>query len=573
MKSKFISTIVCFFAALLAFPITCFAADNDIAGVFVNKPEMLFEFRAETAKEDDFSNIRFDNEILNINNIESFEFSKHSVCCYVLVDISGSVPQTAINAVKDSLIDYYRNFGDDDKLILYTVGSRTKEVLSGDEPENIVNDAINTLSVTNENSYIYSALDYVYDKAANNIDYDRKYVLVISDGINWSNETSYSKVYKKYSLRALPIYELIFSKDILSTASNDSLSEFKDLAIDSGGVYQTYKVSNANQAFSKLINDISNVCLVFCSAETNYIEQSAQDHVLSFNYKNNNQKLFVNAQNYITDDTAPVVNAIDYNTEKKEFEILFSENIFYDSNNIKNSVTISKGNKKVNIINFRYSEELHTLYLMTDEMQYSGNYKFELENITDYSNEKNAIADHEISKKIKAAPPFFKFVKDTWWIAIIVLFLVALLCILLFLKKKKHVKKITELFETQIEEENVEVKHQQVVKQQHYINASPNNKKLTMFVQTNNDKETIDFLVVSSIIVGRAGHCDLCIADPKLSRQHFVIQLSDKKFSINNLSNTNGTYLNGNKLTAWQQLHDGDKIVAGTSFITVRFEE
>ena len=58
-----------------------------------------------------------------------------------------------------------------------------------------------------------------------------------------------------------------------------------------------------------------------------------------------------------------------------------------------------------------------------------------------------------------------------------------------------------------------------------------------------------------------------------MSRQHFVIEITNDKLLLSNISNTNGTFLNGNKLSTKQLLHSGDKIFAGTSVITIMFKE
>lgn len=90
---------------------------------------------------------------------------------------------------------------------------------------------------------------------------------------------------------------------------------------------------------------------------------------------------------------------------------------------------------------------------------------------------------------------------------------------------------------------------------------------------TIHSRRKVDVSVKNSVIIGRSNYCDVCINDPKLSRQHFVIEIVNDKFLVSNISNTNGTFLNGNKLSTKQLLHNGDKILAGTSVITVGFKE
>lgn len=573
MKNKIIMPLLCFCIMLCAVPYTAYAGESVVSGVFVNKPNLTFELRSESNDKGDLSNVYLDDELLTVNESDEFDYDDYSVCCYVMVDVSGSISQGSLDAVKDSLYRFYKKFGNDDKFILYTIGESDNELLSGGESDEVVKESINSISTTNDNSYLYSSLNKLYDKAIVNTDFDRKYVVVISDGINWSNETSFSKVYGKYSLRSLPIYELIFDDGKFSASSNNPLSEFKDLAVDSGGTYKQCNQKNCEEIFTELTDIIDDVNIVKCKAKSNYFDKNADKHTLELTINEDIISVNVDVSNYITDETAPDVESIKYNTDKKTFEIVFSENISYNSDELKNNIKITKGNNHVSIISTSYDENTYTLCLVTADMQYSGTYVFEINGITDSSNEKNPISQTKLEQKVKAASPIVKVVKSTWWIAVIAVFLIALFCILFYLKKKKNVKKITELFETQIEEENVEVKHTEIVKQKHYINSAIKSKKLYMYIETKANKEKVDISVENSIIIGRSNYCDVCINDPKLSRQHFVIEIVNDKFWVSNISNTNGTFLNGNKLSTKQLLHNGDKILAGTSVITVGFKE
>lgn len=573
MKNKIIMPLLCFFVMLCAVPFTVYASENVVSGVFVNKPDLTFEFHSESNDKDDLTDLYLDNELLTIEESDEFNYDDFSVCCYVMVDVSGSISQGYLDAVKDGLYKFYKNFGNDDKFILYTIGESDNELLSGGESDEVVKESIDSILTTNDNSYLYSSLNKLYDKAIDNTDFDRKYVVVISDGINWSNETSFSKVYGKYSLRSLPIYELIFDNGKFSASSNNPLSEFKDLAIDSGGTYKLCNRENCEEIFTELTDIIDDVNIVKCKAKSNYFDKNADKHTLELTINENIVSVNVDVSNYITDETAPDVKSIKYNTDKKAFEIVFSENISYNSDELKNNIKITKGNNNVSIISTSYDENTYTLCLVTADMQYSGTYVFEFNGITDSSNEKNPISQTKLEQKVKAVSPIVKVVKSTWWIAVIAVFLIVLFFILFYLKKKKNVKKITELFETQIEEENVEVKHTEIVKQKHYINSAIKSKKLYMYIETKANKEKVDVSVKNSVIIGRSNYCDVCINDPKLSRQHFVIEIVNDKFLVSNISNTNGTFLNGNKLSTKQLLHNGDKILAGTSVITVGFKE
>lgn len=70
-------------------------------------------------------------------------------------------------------------------------------------------------------------------------------------------------------------------------------------------------------------------------------------------------------------------------------------------------------------------------------------------------------------------------------------------------------------------------------------------------------------------IIGRSQQCDLVIAELELSRQHarFVRQGDD--YLLEDLGSTNGTFLNGMRLTMPQRLQPGDEIRLGPKTVMV----
>jgi hypothetical protein len=68
-----------------------------------------------------------------------------------------------------------------------------------------------------------------------------------------------------------------------------------------------------------------------------------------------------------------------------------------------------------------------------------------------------------------------------------------------------------------------------------------------------------------SYITGRQSSCDLPVADANISRQHAEFFWDGEGWSVRDLGSTNGTSLNGRKITAAAELHDGDRITLGVS--------
>jgi len=68
-------------------------------------------------------------------------------------------------------------------------------------------------------------------------------------------------------------------------------------------------------------------------------------------------------------------------------------------------------------------------------------------------------------------------------------------------------------------------------------------------------------------LFGRSTDCDFIYALPKVSRQHFKISLIDSHYYLTDLGSTNGTYLNGKRISRMERLFAGDVISMGDTDI------
>jgi pSer/pThr/pTyr-binding forkhead associated (FHA) protein len=73
------------------------------------------------------------------------------------------------------------------------------------------------------------------------------------------------------------------------------------------------------------------------------------------------------------------------------------------------------------------------------------------------------------------------------------------------------------------------------------------------------------------VTLGRLPECELAVADPNVSRRHAEVRRgTDSTWLVADLGSTNGTKVNGVKISGPRQLDDGDEITVGST--TVRFE-
>lgn len=72
------------------------------------------------------------------------------------------------------------------------------------------------------------------------------------------------------------------------------------------------------------------------------------------------------------------------------------------------------------------------------------------------------------------------------------------------------------------------------------------------------------------VVIGRLSECDITIEDPNISRRHATVTILDGSYRITDLGSTNGTKVNGARISSQYDLADGDEITVG--LFSIRFE-
>lgn len=80
----------------------------------------------------------------------------------------------------------------------------------------------------------------------------------------------------------------------------------------------------------------------------------------------------------------------------------------------------------------------------------------------------------------------------------------------------------------------------------------------------------LDFTVRDSLVLGRSSESDLMIDDPYASEFHLRLTSKDDRLILTDLGSTNGTYVNGRRVTAPVDLSRGDSVQVGKTVMEVR---
>jgi von Willebrand factor type A domain/Inner membrane component of T3SS, cytoplasmic domain len=96
--------------------------------------------------------------------------------------------------------------------------------------------------------------------------------------------------------------------------------------------------------------------------------------------------------------------------------------------------------------------------------------------------------------------------------------------------------------------------------------------KLTV-VKGKDAGQSHEFRLSDRAVIGRAGDCDVVVADPKVSNRHCEMALIHGQVLIYDLDSTNSTYVNGVPIRGRDRLETRDMILVGDTEMRVHFEE
>jgi len=88
------------------------------------------------------------------------------------------------------------------------------------------------------------------------------------------------------------------------------------------------------------------------------------------------------------------------------------------------------------------------------------------------------------------------------------------------------------------------------------------------FLQRIADGESAQYPIKKPLAIGRSRYNDIVVEDPKISRRHAEVVISESDVLIRDLNSTNGTRVNGEQILRDRPLREGDVITIGdASFI------
>ncbi len=521
-----------------------------------------------------------DVNLMQNGEIVRFDQSGEGICYIILLDNSGSVNEKQFNEAKKQLIRMRKSLGEQDKMLLYTVGTtsgagekktvfeRTERVSS---KKGVRNDCkriqkIKYMNTANSMTVLYRSLNEVLAGQASPA--MRTVVLLITDGEDDSAGKDIDKVSTEKEVKnaSVPVYGVLLHRQTSGTDKKVSYTKNKILAEKTcRGYYYDCSTNTKAESVKKAFSAINRILkkgtyVVNLTASTNKTV-GKETLKLAVNGTAANE-IPLDYSDYVKDESAPYitgeVRVVNGNTITFSIEDEYGVNLADVNELSRYSVKSKKDDGEgaegetedgkvwpIESVNAVAEGNTVNITLSMKEDFYTDDYTVRCSGIRDQSQDENAMdetAEFSVTEGRSArADAIKKAIRSYWWIGLFLLVVVIGLIVIRIIHKK---------------EVKVDVDPDELVK------ADRKLIRLTITDRAGAIKD-VEWDVEGSLFIGRSNICNIYFDDDRLSKQHFVIEVNKMGCYITDLDSTNGTFVNGVKMTNRRMLLDGDVITAG----------
>lgn len=623
MGKKYIKKMISFIAAavlvLTAFngvmTVNTYAANDslvsaEIEQVYAKMPDVKVYVPVEKYQEMSLDNLSvyLENEQLKCTNIEKFGESGQHIDYYFLIDISISIPAERFQGMKSAVLDFRRNMDEKDRLTVITFGKEVKNVYCSDEKEKDLTNIINNLRSNENGTSLFSALAYTARLSDSNTDdqYKRKECVLFTDGYDFSvgeetaNETI--NLLNKYNL---PVYSVA-----LISNRDDEVKELGALSRTTGGTINRVTVEkDCKTVLNEILGQINNSMVISLSASSNNVSNKISQISVKFKDENITKTKDVFLSRWQPDKVEPKIIKAALDGEDK-ISITFSEDVLNADKAASYTVTNKDKNEALKITAVSYSN--NTAVITLDDPVIKGTYSIAGKGITDHSMEKNKLSEvFEVKLDgVEEESPLLMIIILSASAAVMILLIITIIILAKGKSKSKNTVPLpiypnypndlpqppqnpnpiptpTPNYHNETLPDNskndptviehIAVRRELESDKQYVVNIEPPKIKTIMLhigvVLGSGEKQSFDAELAESLVVGRSKVCGLKINDPYIARVHFVLEQKDGGIYVTDLKSTNGTSLNGIKLTESRRLHQNDVITAGTVHFSISWNQ
>ena len=495
--------------------------------------------------EDDLKKITvtLQDEKLEVKACYSYEKDENGIDYYLLLDISKSIGNNYFSGIKQAVLELQGSLKKNDTLSVITFGDQVSIVEDRADKETDISSIIEGLQNNNDNTHLFEALDKTAQLAdRKELMSKRAVAIVITDGEDCStNESTKNEALEKLQKAGLPLYSMTV-KQTASGAENVFINDFMDFTRAAGGKLLVFEQDEAINCIQQISLMLQSAYVLELKASSNRLQSVMQP--LTITTQQGESKSIQVCPHYSQeDDTAPKAKI--KQTNDKKLVISFSEPVL-KADQI-NNYKVTRNNEVVPVYAVNYDSQKNKAVLVFTDTLKAGEYTVKFQNITD-----NSMNENKLKKSVRLNIQEKPALSKTWNMKIVLivcgsLIFVSILIVAIFCVRKKR-KKAPNVKET---------------------DSLLAQSTLDFVIRGETETKNVSSVIKDRLTVGRSSECDITLSDPLLSRNHFVIEKDEGNFYITNLSNTNGTKLNGVEINDRCKLKNGDVVQAGTLHITI----
>ncbi len=538
------------FAFLINMPV--FGAELSsfsLCDTIYSKPEIVQYFFADNT-DNLTAEALLEKEQLSIEKICSAKETGITTNYIYLVDESTSMSGAEMSAIKASLYNRIDELEANETMSLIAFGENIDIKTEHSSDKNELKGSVDTLINNKEGTVFFDAIKKASEICRVKTN-ERNIVIIISDGIDFNvGGYTYEEVEKYVRTSGLTLFAAAFG-----TMESEYIDKFGQLVRESSGLIEVCQSETADSALAKITQKTRAGYAIVMSSKNNLTPEDGEKLIINFSSDGKQLSLEkrLYSKGWVKDELAPQMVSLKLSSANS-LSVTFSESVVGADNPANFKVTLNKIHELAPD-GVAYNADTNTADLVFGSGIFTGEYSISCPNITDNSMEHNAVGG-EISERFHGISYEAYMLREavaSYWLFIVLIMLAgAGIIAYIVINRRKgiviHEKKMV-FRDNMVDKERIitpEITNICLI----VTNASGLNKRIEMKMH-------------KSIIVGRSSVCDLSFDDPLLSRQHFAIEENDNVFTVMNLSSTNGTLLNGVKVTGKYRLREGDVIEAG----------
>lgn len=559
--------------------------DRRIEQVNLNMPELVMYANGMTAEEVQGAEAYLAQEKLTpVGEPQTFADCGEGICYYVLLDISGSIPDSYFKGMKDGVMRLQENLNPEDKLVLYSFGDEVLLEADGSQSADELLEVLEGLDNNNQETLLFEAIHQVasVSEQMKEGNITRQILVVMTDGEDFAlGKKQAQEAQTNLRDKGIPTYAFG-----IRDTKKEYINSFGEFARTSGGDITVFTPEEGTGMLVGLKEDLQDDIRAEYRAATNLVTYQAESFSLKF-ADDTVVKKEVMSDHWIPDEDAPyLVKGTCISDQQIRLE--FSEPLKGLDGSANYQLTLE--GEPVAVTGISYDKGSSSVVnLSLAEPVKNGTYELDLANITDISMEENpvvgkssiegteqtrgmvaiAVTDApEPPKGPKGTEPF----DYTGVLFLIFAAVVALIIVVIVMSRRKK-----NIPESAAESAAADQGSGQVVLNnpgfsQHVVVPEAQIKELQVLLSKNGMRpQPTVWKLGTSLIVGRSSICDICIEDGQMSRQHFCLEREGEQIYIMDLQSTNGTSVNGIRISGKRRLDSGSTIEAGSIRITIRW--